>query len=54
MVPIYPVTVIVVELPVHKVAAVAVAVPPTETGFMVTVVVVELAAEQTPLVNTAR
>ena len=39
MAPVYPVKVIVVELPVHKVAAVAVAVPPTEVGLTVIVTV---------------
>jgi len=44
---------IVVELPVHKVVVVAVAVPPTEAGFMATVAIEEVVDEQTPLVNTA-
>ena len=37
MVPVWPASVMVVFPPVHKVAAVAVAVPPTDPGVIVTV-----------------
>ena len=54
MLPVLPVKFIDVELPEQIVPFVAVAVPPTETGFTVTVAVVELAEAHTPLVATAR
>ena len=54
MLPVFPVKFIEVELPVQIVPFIAVAVPPTETGLMVTVAVVELAEAHTPLVATAR
>jgi hypothetical protein len=54
IVPVLPASVIVVPLPLHTVEAVAVAVPPTEAASTVTLFVVELAAEHTPLVTTAR
>ena len=54
MVPVYPERIIVVLLPVQTDASVAAAVPPTLCGSTVTVAGVELAAEQTPLVTTAR
>ena len=43
----------VVEPETHKLVAVAVAVPPTEVGFTVTVAIEELAEAQAPLVITA-
>ena len=52
--PVLPLRLIDVELPVHKVLAVAVAVPPREAGLTVIVAVVELAEAHTPLVTTAR
>ena len=53
MVPVLPVKVIKVEFPEQRVPLVAEAVPPTETGFTVTVAVVELAGAHTPLVTTS-
>ena len=52
--PVNPVSVIVVLPLAQKVAVPAVAVPPTDVGLTVTVAVLEFAAEQTPLVTTAR
>ena len=54
MVPVYPLTVMVVLLAEQIVAAVAVAVPPTEVGLTVIVASPELTAEQGLLCTTAR
>ena len=54
LLPIFPERVIVVKLPAHNVDSVAEAVPPTLIGSTVTLVTLEFAAEQTPLVTTAR
>ena len=51
--PTLPVSVIVVPFPLHIVAAAGVAVPPTDAGVTVTVAVVLVADEQTPLWTTA-
>jgi len=53
MVPVKPVKVMVVLLPEQSVDEVAVAVPPTLTGFTVTEAVVEFAEAHIPLVKTA-
>src|SRR5438128_2744738 len=54
MVPVLPAKVIVEEEPLQIAAGKAVAVPPTEVGFTVTVAALEKSGGQTPLVTFAR